>query len=320
MRPGVATTISTPFWSALTWRLHRWRRRRWPTTVVPRALPRGASSSCTWTAELTGGHEDEGAGAAGLGGLDPLEHREPEGEGLARAGLGLAAHVAAGEGVGDGQRLHGEGRRAPHRLERGDEVGRNAQVGERLHCGPQGFRGVVRRPTAGVPAPVARRPHSAPQDGRSAATSCGQPTGSPPGPGDTPSGPAPDHRRDSGMRSAPLEVQNACQNRGRGRGERPAGQAGRVASMAATSSSASGSTVGRKRPTTSPPGRHEELLEVPLDVAGLAVGVGGGGQLGVERMAVVAVDLDLLGQREGHAVGGRAERLRSPRRCPAPGP
>ena len=37
------------------------------------------------------------------------EQREAEGEGLARAGLGLAAHVAAGEGVGDGERLDGKG-------------------------------------------------------------------------------------------------------------------------------------------------------------------------------------------------------------------
>ncbi len=33
---------------------------------------------------------------------------EAEGEGLARAGLGLAADVAAGEGVGDGERLDRE--------------------------------------------------------------------------------------------------------------------------------------------------------------------------------------------------------------------
>ena len=45
--------------------------------------------------ELAGGHEHEAAGLAGLGLVEPLEEREAEGEGLARAGLGLAAHVAA---------------------------------------------------------------------------------------------------------------------------------------------------------------------------------------------------------------------------------
>ncbi len=40
-------------------------------------------------------------------------------------------------------------------------------------------------------------------------------------------------------------------------------------------------------------GREEKFLEVPLDVSGLAVGVGGLGQLGVERVAVVAVDVGL---------------------------
>ena len=59
--------------------------------------------------ELTGGDEDQPAGAAGLRAPDPLEERQAERQGLARAGLGLAADVAAGEAVGDGQGLDGKG-------------------------------------------------------------------------------------------------------------------------------------------------------------------------------------------------------------------
>src|SRR5580658_7334644 len=54
-------------------------------------------------------------------------------------------------------------------------------------------------------------------------------------------------------------------------------------------------------------GGDQELLEVPHDVARLALGVGDLGQLGIDRVAAVAVHVDLLEEREGHAVGGRAE-------------
>ena len=40
------------------------------------------------------------------GRLGPLQERHAEGEGLARARLGLAADVAAGQGVGDGEGLN----------------------------------------------------------------------------------------------------------------------------------------------------------------------------------------------------------------------
>lgn len=53
---------------------------------------------------------------------------------------------------------------------------------------------------------------------------------------------------------------------------------------------------------------HQELLEVPLNVTGRAIAVSHLGELAVERMAVVTVDVDLLEQWEGDAVGGRAER------------
>ena len=59
--------------------------------------------------ELAGGDEHEAARTARLGLGDAGEHRQAEGEGLARPGLGLAAHVSAGQRVGDRQRLDGEG-------------------------------------------------------------------------------------------------------------------------------------------------------------------------------------------------------------------
>ncbi len=56
-------------------------------------------------------------------------------------------------------------------------------------------------------------------------------------------------------------------------------------------------------------GCDEELLEVPLDVARGALGVGGLGQFLVQRVPVLTVHLDLLEQRERDAVGGGAEGL-----------
>ena len=79
--------------------------------------------------------------------------------------------------------------------------------------------------------------------------------------------------------------------------------------MASTTASDAGSTVGRNLATTSPPGEIEELLEVPLDVAGLPFGVGELSEHLVERVPLGPVDVDLLGHRKGHAVGGRAEGL-----------
>ena len=66
--------------------------------------------------ELTGRQQDECQRSRRAGGRDgavcvpggpgPLQERHAEGEGLARAGLGLAAHVTAGQRVGDGQGLN----------------------------------------------------------------------------------------------------------------------------------------------------------------------------------------------------------------------
>ena len=54
-------------------------------------------------------------------------------------------------------------------------------------------------------------------------------------------------------------------------------------------------------------GVEDELLEVPGDVAGAALLVGGLRELVVQRVPALAVHLDLLGHRERDAVGGRAE-------------
>ena len=66
--------------------------------------------------ELTRRQQDQRQRFGGAGGrrrslriprrLGPLQERHAEGERLARAGLGLAADVAPGQGVGDGQRLN----------------------------------------------------------------------------------------------------------------------------------------------------------------------------------------------------------------------
>ena len=66
-------------------------------------------------------------------------------------------------------------------------------------------------------------------------------------------------------------------------------------------------------------GADEELLEVPLHVAGLARGVGGLGERGIQRVAVIAVDVGLL--QQGRVTRRSSSRtLRSPRRYRAPAP
>jgi hypothetical protein len=57
----------------------------------------------TWSASSRWG-DDQGARHAGLGaaGLQPVDHRQGEGGGLAGAGLGDAQHVTPVQGVGDG--------------------------------------------------------------------------------------------------------------------------------------------------------------------------------------------------------------------------
>ena len=76
--------------------------------AAPRRLAQGLEHVGHLDGELTGGHEHQGARAVGAAGAGPHEQGQAEGEGLARAGLGLAAHVAAGDAVGDGERLDRE--------------------------------------------------------------------------------------------------------------------------------------------------------------------------------------------------------------------
>ena len=108
-RPGVATIDLDAVGQRLDLLVHVGAAVDGDDAAADRPWPAGASSSCTWSGELAGGHEDEAAGPAGLGLVEPLEEGQAEGERLARAGLGLAAHVAAGEGVGDREALDGEG-------------------------------------------------------------------------------------------------------------------------------------------------------------------------------------------------------------------
>ena len=81
----------------------------------------------------------------------------------------------------------------------------------------------------------------------------------------------------------------------------------------------SGSTVRAEAGDDLAARRDEELLEVPADVAGVALGVGDRRQLLVDRVAGLAVDVDLLEQREVDAVASCCRTPGSPRPCPAPG-
>jgi hypothetical protein len=58
---------------------------------------------------------------------------------------------------------------------------------------------------------------------------------------------------------------------------------------------------------TAPSGPTRNFLEVPLDVARLAVRVRHRGELLVHRVPPRPIDLDLLQHREAHPVAGRAE-------------
>ena len=133
---------------------------------APAAAPRpsGASTSTTWLASSRVGHEHEPVRVARLGLADPLDEREPEGERLAGAGLGLAADVAPGEAVADRERLDGERVVDAVAREGVDEVGRNAERlegrahGEVLAFVVGSFTVEVPAPTGAVPArPKGRR-------------------------------------------------------------------------------------------------------------------------------------------------------------------
>jgi hypothetical protein len=96
--------------------------------------------------ELTGGHEHEAGGPAPLGVGHPVHEGDAEGEGLAGARLGLAADVASGQPVGDGQGLDREGGLDALAGEGVDEIGGYAEVLEGDHrVGVPEGRGMRRR-------------------------------------------------------------------------------------------------------------------------------------------------------------------------------
>ena len=81
--------------------------------------------------ELTGRREHERPRRLRLRSPDSLEQWKAERERLPRAGLGLAAEVAAGQGIGDRERLDREGFGDAVARERVDEIGSNAECFER---------------------------------------------------------------------------------------------------------------------------------------------------------------------------------------------
>ena len=82
--------------------------------------------------ELPGRNQDQGSGPLRRRPRDAGENREAEGERLARPGLGFAAHVTAGDAVGDGQSLDGKGKRDTGVVERSHQGGRQAEIREGL--------------------------------------------------------------------------------------------------------------------------------------------------------------------------------------------
>ena len=99
----------------------------------PRLLGQWLEDLADLHGQLTGGDQHQGAGTARLGGPGrhgALEERDAEGQRLARSGLGLAAHVPPGQGVGHGHRLDGEGGGDPLGGEGLDQGRIDAQRGE----------------------------------------------------------------------------------------------------------------------------------------------------------------------------------------------
>jgi len=97
--------------------------------------------------ELAGRDEDKAARVLGLRGevSDAREHRQAEGEGLARAGAAATEEVVPGEGVGDRLDLDGERGADATAHERGDQRGGEPQVGERHSGGVGAVSGHVER-------------------------------------------------------------------------------------------------------------------------------------------------------------------------------
>ncbi len=80
-------------------------RRRSATVLKPRSSASGSRTRCDLLCQLAGRHQHQGQRLLHLGPLQLLDDGQPEGECLARSGLGLAADVLAVEPVGDRQQL-----------------------------------------------------------------------------------------------------------------------------------------------------------------------------------------------------------------------
>jgi hypothetical protein len=89
--------------------------------------------------ELAGRDHDDGLDVVALG-VDPLDHRETEGERLAAAGLGETDDVLAGEELGDRGRLDGRRFGEAEAADRGERLAAQPQFGERRGCGGLGAR------------------------------------------------------------------------------------------------------------------------------------------------------------------------------------
>ena len=171
------------------------RRRRWRSA---RRRPRRAARArrATWMHSSRVGTSTMAFGRPGLGVADDLQQRQAEGERLARAGLGLAAHVAAGDGVGDGERLDGKGPVDAPLGERLTRRARRRRRGLRMLSAPlrEGSTLPARRPR--IPrSEVAGQPIRAAEHARDAAP---RPSTGRPGDRLTTSRPSVSRRRDGG--------------------------------------------------------------------------------------------------------------------------
>ena len=95
---------------------------------------------------------------------------------------------------------------------------------------------------------------------------------------------------------------------------------GACASIASTIPGSSGVTCGRKRATTLPSGDTRNFSKFHFTSPASPSASASCGELLVDRVAVGAVHVDLLEQRERDAVGGVAELADLLGACPAPGP
>ena len=92
--------------------------------------------------ELTRRCEHQRGGPVPFGAADAHEQRDSERDGLARTGRRAAAYIAAGDRIGDGEGLDFEGLVDAACRERGNEIGRHAEIGEsdghEFSCAPAG--------------------------------------------------------------------------------------------------------------------------------------------------------------------------------------